>query len=210
VSFHKNWARVFVEQVIKADNQKYAGKSVADVAVLRKQDGLDAFLDLALEEDLGTTFETTNRGFNPEAMSTIMKSPYVVIGTSDAGAHVQFGADFGYCTTLLGMWVRDRQMIGLEQAIHKLTFHVASIWGIEGRGLLRPGFHADVTVFDAKTIKACEPEWAEDYPAATKRLIQRAEGVHYTIVNGKVIYHDGKLSGEMAGYVLRSAAYAEQ
>ena len=207
VSFHKNWARVFVEKTVKAENHGLAGKSVAEVAALRKQDALEAFLDLALEEDLETTFETTNRGFNPEAMSTIMKSPYVVIGTSDAGAHVQFGADFGYCTTLLGMWVRDRQMIGLEQAIHKLTFHVASIWGIEGRGLLRPGFAADVTVFDPKTIKACEPEWAEDYPAATKRLIQRSEGVHYTIVNGTVIFDQGRLSGEMAGNVLRSAAH---
>jgi N-acyl-D-aspartate/D-glutamate deacylase len=207
VSYHRNWGRVFVEKVAKAENQKYLGKSVADVAVLRQQDALDAFLDLSLEEDLETMFETTNRGFNPEAMSTIMKSPYVVIGTSDAGAHVQFGADFGYCTTLLGMWVRDRKMISLEQAIHKLTFHVASIWGIEGRGLLRPGFAADVTVFDPKTIKACAPEWAEDYPAATKRLIQRSEGVHYTIVNGKVIFDEGRLSGEMAGGVLRSAAY---
>ena len=207
VSFHKNWGRVFVETTVKAENHQLVGKSVADVAALRRQDALDAFLDLSLEEDLGTTFETTNRGFNPEAMSTIMKSPYVVIGTSDAGAHVQFGADFGYCTTLLGMWVRDRQMISLEQAIHKLTFHVASIWGIEGRGLLRPGFAADVTVFDPKTIKACAPEWAEDYPAATKRLIQRSEGVHYTIVNGKVIFDEGKLSGEMAGHVLRSPAH---
>ena len=207
VSFHKNWGRVFVEKTVTAANHELAGKSVAEVAALRKQDALDAFLDLSLEEDLETTFETTNRGFNPEAMSTIMKSPYVVIGTSDAGAHVQFGADFGYCTTLLGMWVRDRQMIALEQAIHKLTFHVASIWGIEGRGLLRPGFAADVTVFDPKTIKACAPEWAEDYPAATKRLIQRSEGVHYTIVNGKVIYDEGKLSGELAGTVLRSAAH---
>ena len=210
VSFHKNWARVFVEKTVKAENHGLAGKSVAEVAALRKQDALEAFLDLALEEDLETTFETTNRGFNPEAMSTIMKSPYVVIGTSDAGAHVQFGADFGYCTTLLGMWVRDRQMIGLEHAIHKLTFHVASIWGIEGRGLLRPGFAADVTVFDPKTIKAREPEWAEDYPAATKRLIQRSEGVHYTIVNGKVIFDQGRLSGEMVGTVLRSAAYDGQ
>jgi N-acyl-D-amino-acid deacylase len=207
VSFHKNWGRVFVETTVKAENHQLVGKSVADVAALRRQDALDAFLDLSLEEDLGTTFETTNRGFNPEAMSTIMKSPYVVIGTSDAGAHVQFGADFGYCTTLLGMWVRDRQMISLEQAIHKLTFHVASIWGIEGRGLLRPGFAADVTVFDPKTIKACAPEWAEDYPAATKRLIQRSEGVHYTIVNGRVIFDEGKLSGEMAGHVLRSPAH---
>ncbi|HEX9454942.1 MAG TPA: amidohydrolase family protein [Candidatus Binatia bacterium] len=207
VSFHRNWARVFVEKVAKLENQKYAGKSVAEVAALRQQDALDAFLDLALGENLETTFETTNRGFNPEAMSTIMKSPYVIIGTSDAGAHVQFGADFGYCTTLLGMWVRDRQMISLEQAIHKLTFHVASVYGIEGRGLLRPGFAADVTVFDPNSVKACAPEWAEDYPASTRRLIQRSEGIMHTIVNGKVVYEDGKLSGEMAGRVLRGTAY---
>jgi N-acyl-D-amino-acid deacylase len=207
VSFHRNWGRVFVEKVIKPENQQYAGKSVAEVAALRNQDPLDAFLDLSLEEKLGTTFETTNRGFNPEVMSTIMKSPYVIIGTSDAGAHVQFGADFGYCTTLLGMWVRDRQMISLEQAIHKLTFHVASVYGIEGRGLLRPGFAADITIFDPKTIKSCAPEWAEDYPAATKRLIQSSEGICQTIVNGKVIYEDGKLSGEMPGAVLRGSAY---
>ena len=174
---------------------------------MRNQDALDAFLDLSLEEGLNTTFETTNRGFHPEVMSTIMKSPYVIIGTSDAGAHVQFGADFGYCTTLLGMWVRDRQMISLEQAIHKLTFHVASVYGIEDRGILRPGFAADVTIFDAKTVKACAPEWAEDYPAGTKRLIQRSEGICQTIVNGKVVYEDGKISGEMAGNVLRGTAY---
>jgi N-acyl-D-aspartate/D-glutamate deacylase len=67
---------------------------------MRNQDPLDAFLDLALEENLETIFwNATNGGFNWNAMSTIMKSPYVMIGTSDAGAHVQFGADFGYCTT---------------------------------------------------------------------------------------------------------------
>ncbi|MGE5220563.1 MAG: N-acyl-D-amino-acid deacylase family protein [Chloroflexota bacterium] len=210
VSFHRNWGRVFVEKVVKPENQECVGKSVAEVAALRQQDPLDAFLDLSLEDNLETTFETTNRGFNPEVMSTIMKSPFVIIGTSDAGAHVQFGADFGYCTTLLGMWVRDRQMISLEQAIHKLTFHVASIYGIEGRGLLRPGFAADVTIFNPKTIKACAPEWAEDYPAGTKRLIQRSEGVCQTIVNGKVVYEDGKISGEMAGKVLRGRAYQGQ
>jgi N-acyl-D-amino-acid deacylase len=207
VSFHRNWGRVFVEKAAKSENQKYVGKSVAEVAALRNQDALDAFLDLSLEENLETMFETTYRGFNPEAMSTIMKSPYVMIGTSDAGAHVQFGADFGYCTTLLGMWVRDREMISLEQAIHKLTFHVASVYGIEGRGLLRPGFAADVTIFDPQTVKACAPEWADDYPASTKRLIQRSEGICQTIVNGRVIYEDGKLSGEMPGAVLRGSAY---
>jgi N-acyl-D-aspartate/D-glutamate deacylase len=107
----------------------------------------------------------------------------------------------------LGLWVRERNLISLEQAIHKLTFHVASVYGLQNRGLLRCGYAADLAIFDLNTIKSHAPEWAQDYPAATKRLIQRAEGVFYTIVNGKVIYEDGKLSGEMAGEVLRGAAY---
>ena len=128
VSFHRNWGRVFVEKVAKAENQKYRGQKRrrSGRAAQARPRSMPSSI-LSLEENLDTTFETTNRGFNPEAMSTIMKSPYVIIGTSDAGAHVQFGADFGYCTTLLGMWVRDRQMISMEQAIHKLTFHVASV-----------------------------------------------------------------------------------
>jgi N-acyl-D-aspartate/D-glutamate deacylase len=206
-SFHRKWERVFIEKTVKPENQQYTAKSVAEYAALRGQDPLDAFLNLALEEDLQTTFETTNRGENPAAMSEIMRSPYVMIGTSDAGAHVQFGADFAYCTTLLGLWVRDRKLISLEQAVHKLTFHVASIYGLDNRGLLRPGFAGDITVFDLNTIRSHAPEWAQDYPAGTKRLIQRAEGVHYTIVNGRVIYEDGRLSGDMAGQVLRGSAY---
>jgi N-acyl-D-aspartate/D-glutamate deacylase len=206
-SFHRKWERVFIEKTVKPENQQYTAKSVAEYAALRGQDPLDAFLNLSLEEDLQTTFETTNRGENPAAMSEIMRSPYVMIGTSDAGAHVQFGADFAYCTTLLGLWVRDRKLISLEQAVHKLTFHVASIYGLNNRGLLRPGFAGDVTVFDLNTIRSHAPEWAQDYPAGTKRLIQRADGVHYTIVNGRVIYEDGRLSGDMAGQVLRGSAY---
>ena len=65
-----------------------------------------------------------------------------------------------------------------------------------------PQFYLDYFV-----IKSHAPEWAEDYPAGTRRLIQRAEGVRYTVVNGDVIYKNDNLSGEMAGQVLRSVAY---
>jgi N-acyl-D-aspartate/D-glutamate deacylase len=84
---------------------------------------------------------------------------------------------------------------------------VASIYGLRDRGLLRPGYSADVTVFDPDTVKACEPEWAHDYPAETRRLIQRSEGVHYTIVNGTVIYEHDRLTGELPGQVMRGSAY---
>jgi N-acyl-D-amino-acid deacylase len=209
-NFHRSWAIVRVEKVVKPENQKYAGKTVAEMAAMRNQDPLDAFLDLSLEEDLATTFWNANNGGDANAMGEILRSPYVLIGTSDAGAHVQFGADFGYGTILLGLWVRERQVMTLEQAVHKLTFHVASIFGLQGRGLLRPGYAADLAIFDPNTVNSHEPEWANDYPAGSKRLIQRSEGMVYTIVNGTVIYDHGRMTGDLPGQILRGPLYREQ
>ncbi|HUC98383.1 MAG TPA: amidohydrolase family protein [Candidatus Polarisedimenticolaceae bacterium] len=209
-NFHRNWNIVRVEKVVKPENEKYNGKTIAELGAMRNQDPLDAFLDLALEEDLGTVFWNANNGGDVDAMGEILRSPYVLIGTSDAGAHVQFGADFGYCTILLGMWVRERQVMSLEQAVHKLTFHVASIFGLQDRGLLRPGYAADLAIFDPKTVNSHEPEWAHDYPAGSKRLIQRSVGMHYTIVNGIVIHEDSRMSGDLPGQVLRGPLYREQ
>ena len=207
-NFHRRWDIVQVEQVVKEENKRYEGKSVAEMAAMRNQDPVDALLDLSLEEGLLTTFQNANTGGDPQAMGEILRSPYVLVGTSDAGAHVLYGADFGYGTTLLGLWVRERGLMTLEEAVHKLTFHVASVYGLEGRGLIRPGYAADLTLFDPETVRAHEPEWAEDYPAGTRRLIQRSEGIHYTIVNGGVIYDEGRLSGDLPGQVLRGSAYA--
>ncbi|MGH8526497.1 MAG: amidohydrolase family protein, partial [Gammaproteobacteria bacterium] len=209
-NFHRRWDIVRVEKVVKPENQKYAGKTIAELGAMRNQDALDAFLDLSLEEDLGTVFWNANNGGDSNAMGEILRSPYVLVGTSDAGAHVQFGADFGYGTILLGLWVRERQVMTLEQAIHKLTFHVASIFGLQDRGLLRPGYAADLAIFNPNTVNSYEPEWANDYPAGSKRLIQRSEGMHYTIVNGAVIHEDGRMSGELPGQVLRGPLYREQ
>jgi N-acyl-D-amino-acid deacylase len=209
-NFHRRWDIVHVEKVVKPENGKFAGKSVAEMAAMRNQNPLDAFLDLSLEEDLGTTFWNANNGGDAQAMGEILRSPYVLVGTSDAGAHVQFGADFGYGTTLLGLWVRERQVMTLEEAVHKLTFHVASVFGLEGRGLVRPGCAADLVIFNPDTVAAHEPEWADDYPAGTRRLMQRSEGMHYTIVGGKVIHEDGRMSGDLPGQVLRGASYRER
>ena len=206
-NFHRRWDLVLVEKVVKPENKQYENKSVAEMAAMREQHPVDALLDLSLDEDLNTTFQNANTGGDPEAMGQILRSPYVLVGTSDAGAHVLYGADFGYGTTLLGLWVRERGLMTLEEAVHKLTFHVASVYGLEGRGLLRPGYAADVTLFDPNTVSAHEPEWARDYPAGTKRLVQKSEGIHCTIVNGNVIYENGQLSGDLPGHVLRGSAY---
>jgi N-acyl-D-aspartate/D-glutamate deacylase len=205
--FHRRWELVKVEKVVKPDNEKYLGKSIAEVAVMSGEEQLDAFLNLALGEDLETSFQNANTGGDQQAMAEILRSPYVLIGNSDAGAHVQYGAQFGYGTTLLGLWVRERGVMSLEQAIHKLTAEVASVYGIPNRGSLQPGYAADLAIFEPGKIKSCEPEWAQDYPGGTKRLIQHAIGMHYTVVNGRVICADGRLSGDLPGEVLRTPAY---
>jgi N-acyl-D-aspartate/D-glutamate deacylase len=209
-NFHKRWDIPKVEKVFKPENQKYVGKTIAELGAMRNQAPLDAFLDLALDENLETIFWNANNGGDWDAMGEILRSPYVLIGTSDAGAHVLFGADFGYGTILLGLWVRERQVMTLEQAVYKLTFHPASIFGLQGRGLLRPGYAADITIFDPKTIHAEEPEWANDFPAGTKRMVQRAVGLHYTIVNGTVINDHGRMTGDLPGQVIRGPLYRQQ
>jgi N-acyl-D-aspartate/D-glutamate deacylase len=205
-NFHRRWDLMEIYRTVRPENAQYQGQSVAAMAASRGVDPLDAFLDLALSEDLETTFASANTGGDPEAMAEILRSPYVLPGVSDAGAHVQYGVEFGYSTTLLGRWVRERSVMSLEQAVHKLTFQVASIYGIEGRGLLRPGYAADLTLFDPNTVQARESEWVQDYPADTRRLIQQSDGLYYTIVNGRVIYEDGHFTGDLPGQVLRGAA----
>jgi N-acyl-D-aspartate/D-glutamate deacylase len=95
----------------------------------------------------------------------------------------------------------------LEHAVHKLSFHIASIYGLAGRGLVRPGYAPDLVIFDPNTVKACEPEWAADYPGGARRFAQRSEGIHYTIVNGTPVYEEGRLTGELPGQILRGSAY---
>jgi len=208
-NYHKRWDIPKVEKCFKPENQKFVGKTIAEMAAMRNQKPIDAFLDLALDENLETIFWNANNGGDWNAMGEILRSPYVLIGTSDAGAHVLFGADFGYGTILLGLWVRERQVMSLEQAIHKLTFHPASIFGLQGRGLLRPGYAADITIFDPKTVHAEEPVWANDFPANTKRMVQKSVGVHYTIVNGRVIHEQGRMTGDLPGQVIRGPLYRQ-
>ena len=122
-------------------------------------------------------------------------------------AHVAFDASFGYCTFLLAEWVRKRKLMTLEAAVNKLSFMVANIFGLKDRGLIRPGWFADLTLFDPDTVGALEPEYANDYPGGATRMIQRATGVHCTIVNGQVIAENGEQTAARPGRVLRNSWY---
>ena len=100
-----------------------------------------------------------------------------MIGLGDGGAHVQFHGGYGYLTKLLGEWVREKQVMTLEQAVRRLTFDSASTFGLYDRGLLRPGLAADIVIFDPATVKCGKEEVVHDFPAGGWRIKETSEGV---------------------------------
>ena len=99
--------------------------------------------------------------------------------------------------------------MSLEQAVRRLTFECASIFGIYDRGLLQPGLAADINVFDPDTIDALPEEKVFDFPNGGWRMRELATGIHYTIVNGQVLMEKGRHTGALPGRVLRNALYRE-
>jgi N-acyl-D-aspartate/D-glutamate deacylase len=205
--FPRRWDVIYVDQVKLAKNKKLERKTVADIARAEEKDGLDVFLDLALEEDLETRFVHITTQGDPNAVCEILKHPSIMIGQSDAGAHMGYDARFGYCTAFLGRWVRDHGIMPLEEAVSKLTFRVASVFGLSDRGLIRPGMAADLVIFDPATINTLEPEYVQDLPGNETRMIQKAAGVHHTVVNGEVVIENGVATGACPGRILRPGAW---
>jgi N-acyl-D-aspartate/D-glutamate deacylase len=208
--FTRRWDLQFVFRPALPKHQYLKGKSVAEIAREQNRDVLDVFLDLALEEDLETEFERREVNSDEVAMTSLLTSPYTVIGQSDGGAHVVFRTDYSYSTYLLSHWVRERQIMSLEEAIRKLTFVQASLFGLFDRGLVRPEMAADLMVFDPATIGPLEPGEAHDLPGGARRRKQLAQGIEWTLVNGQVLIERGEHTGAYPGKVARNTSPAQQ
>jgi len=202
--FTRRWDLQFVFKPALAKNQHLKGKSVAEIAREQGRDVLDVFLDLSLEENLETEFERHEVNSDEAAMTALLTSPYTVIGQSDGGAHVVFRTDYSYSTYLLSHWVREKEIMSLEDAIRKLTFVPASLFGFSDRGLVRPGLAADLMVFDPDTIGPLEPGEAHDLPGGARRRKQLAKGIEWTLVNGQVLIEKGEHTGAFPGKVARN------
>jgi N-acyl-D-aspartate/D-glutamate deacylase len=106
-------------------------------------------------------------------------------------------------THVFSHWVREKQALSLEEAVRMVTFETASAWELPNRGLLRPGYAADVVVFDPDTFEPTYPEVVNDLPAGSRRLVQKANGIAATVVNGEVLMRDGEHTGALPGQLLR-------
>jgi N-acyl-D-amino-acid deacylase len=203
------WNYIWVNQPVLEKNKWMQFKNIGEVAKKQGKRVIDAFLDLVVEEKLETRFLQAENNIDDEALKKILNHPNAVIGLGDGGAHVQFHGGYGYLTKLLGEWVREKQVMTLEQAVRRLTFDSASAFGLYDRGLLRPGMAADITMFDPATVKCGRETVVHDFPAGGWRIKESAEGIVGTVVNGQVLYEEGKYTGALPGKVLRNSHYEQ-
>jgi N-acyl-D-amino-acid deacylase len=206
-TFSKRWDLMTVEEPVLSKHRGLRGQHIAAIAKAQGKHPLDAFLDLAVEENLATVFSLGEINMDTEAVAQILGSPYAVVGLSDGGAHVQFHSNVSNPTRLLGYWVREKGIMSLELAVRRLTFDSASAFGIYDRGLLQPGMAADLVLFDPDTVRPVPEDVVHDFPSNGWRMRELAEGIHYTVVNGEVLMEKGTHTGSYPGRVLRNALH---
>jgi N-acyl-D-amino-acid deacylase len=194
-----------VQEVGNPALKQYEGKSLAEVARERGTDAVDALLDLAIEDDLHVNFVLPLLNADESKIPQLICDPRTLLGLSDGGAHVDMLCDAGYCTYLLGTWVREKGALTLEHAVKRLTSEPADFFGLRGRGRIAVGNPADLAIFDYNTVgSAKRGEIRTDLPGGGRRLVVPARGVQHTVVNGALVYEDAKYTGAKSGMVLRS------
>ncbi|MBR2819589.1 MAG: amidohydrolase family protein [Reyranella sp.] len=182
--FNGEWHKLFVVETAKDENRTLEGAPLDTLARQAGKDPLDYILDLALSEKLDTTFVAQLLHNDDDAVGRILADPHTHISLSDAGAHLTFFCDAGFGLHLMGHWSRDLGVLDLPQAVHRLTGQPASLFGIEGRGLLREGYAADLMLFDPATVARGPKRRAHDLPAGAARLTGSAVGLHGVWING--------------------------
>jgi N-acyl-D-aspartate/D-glutamate deacylase len=203
-----DWDTMTVSETFADATSGARGRTGAELARERgSSSALAAILDVVVADDLRTGLDTARLGDDDETWrmrAETWADPRVIIGGSDAGAHVDIMCGAVNTSVHLGPNVRDRGLLPLEEAVRQLTDIPARLYGIRGRGRVVPGYHADLMVFDPATVGPGAIRTVDDLPAGAARLYGEAVGIPHVFVNGSRIVADGELTGDVAGTLLRS------
>ena len=176
--------------------------TVADLARARGQHPVEVMIDLSLANE-NQVYVQPIVNETPDDVLGILKHPRTLATFSDSGAHVAQEMGSSLQTHLLSYWVRKRGAFTLEQAVRKITHDNARAWELDDRGLIRDGYRADIVLFEENGIRPCLPTVERDLPGAARRLVQKAEGIKATLVNGAVAFENGEATGAYFGHVLK-------
>jgi len=202
-----SWGRYQIGDTYSTANEGLKGRVVADLAERANRGTFDTLLDVVINDELRTVLWPLPSDSDLKSWQMRAEAwdhPLVLVGGSDAGAHLDRMCGAPYTTSFLGDSLRGRQLVSLERCVQLMTQAPAQLFGLRDRGELREGYHADVVVFDPETVDTGEVRLVDDLPGGTSRLFADAVGVHRVMVNGTTIVDDGKDTGARPGTVLRS------
>jgi N-acyl-D-aspartate/D-glutamate deacylase len=202
-----DWGNRVITEVFDDALAGYVGRRVDDIAAERGVTPFEALLDIVCADELRTLFsrpETFLSADDWRATEAILAEGGMIIGGSDAGAHLDFTAYFDYPVYVIEHGVRNQGVLRLESAIAMLTSIPARLAGLRDRGELRVGGHADVVVFDEHTVASGALETRFDLPTGAGRLYAEPVGIDHVLVNGQVVVTGCSVTGATPGTLLRS------
>lgn len=203
LGYFPRWERFWVDET--EVHAGLRGRSLADLSAEQGRDPFDVMLELAMAEQLETRFRVAVRNVDEAEVAALLRDRRTLVGSHDAGAHIDIICDACYPTHVLAHWVRDRQEMDLSEAIWRMTGQVAEIFGLHDRGTISPGRAADLFAFDPETVGPAPTERVWDFPAGGERLVIDSCGVVHTWVNGRAVRRDGvDLEGARPGVLLGS------
>ena len=188
--FYGDWRRVEVAMATTPAHRALEGETIETIAGREGRDPVDVMFDIAVDERLDTTFNAALLNADEAAVEGLLRHDAGLISLSDAGAHLCYLCDAGYGLHLLGHWVRDKGVFGLEDGIRRITSLPARLYGIRDRGEIAPGKFADLMLFDPAAVGRGAIRRVDDLPGGESRLVRDASGVHGVWVNGTGV-HDG-------------------
>ncbi|MCH9673590.1 MAG: amidohydrolase family protein, partial [Gammaproteobacteria bacterium] len=205
-AFRNSFAGTVISEV--NDEPALHERKLFDVAAERGVTPVDLLFDLGLKTDLQARFRMPVANHEEDEVEELLRSPDTVIGLSDAGAHASQLCDACATTYMLRRWVREKKVLGLEQAVRMLTSRPAEVFNITDRGRLEAGLAGDVVIFNPDTVSDGPLQRVYDFPGKSDRLISEATGIDAVIVNGEPIrQHNEDLvnaSGPLPGRLLRN------
>lgn len=201
------WDGYVIGDTFSPANDGLSGRRVGDIAAERNADAFDTLIDIVLADELRTVLwpsATDNDSESWELRRLAWQHPAVMLGGSDAGAHLDRMQGANYTTRFIADCLRGRRLTTLPDAVRMLTSVPAQLFGLIDRGIVTPGAHADLALFDPATLDSEMLTLLNDLPGDTGRLYAGAVGMHRVWVGGVEVVRDDRSTGATPGTVLRS------